>query len=60
VNCSQQLPHYLKGKLFSTAASLLFLFSREILDWQNPPLAAALKLASVFTSARDYLASNGL
>jgi len=36
-----------RGKLFPLAASLLLIFSRELLQWQNPVLAASEKLAKL-------------
>jgi hypothetical protein len=43
-----------RGKLFPLAASLLLIFSRELLPWQNPVLAASEKLAKLAAALRSY------
>jgi hypothetical protein len=43
------------GRLFSSAASLLVLFSEEALKWQFPAVAAGEKLASLAASLRRLL-----
>ena len=43
-----------RGKLFPLAASLFLLFSRELLQWQNPILAASEKLVKLAAALRFY------
>ncbi|HEY2459074.1 MAG TPA: hypothetical protein VGI13_17335 [Candidatus Acidoferrum sp.] len=43
-----------RGKLFSFAASLCLIFSRELLQWQNPVLAASEKLVKLAAALRSY------
>lgn len=43
-----------RGKLFSFVASLCLIFSRELLQWQNPVLAASEKLVKLAAALRSY------
>ena len=42
-----------RGKLFPFAASLFFIFSRELLQWQNPVLAASERLVKLAAALRS-------
>jgi hypothetical protein len=44
--------YHLRGRLASVSASLLLVFSREILKWQFPAFAAAEKLGIALTALR--------
>jgi hypothetical protein len=43
-----------RGKLFPLAASLFLIFSRELLQWQNPVVAASEKLVKLAAALRSY------